>query len=415
MLKKGLFASVLIFICILLGLTSKAYAIANKDINELDKMFSNRQYTESIGKGTEFLKNEPDDVYLNMIVGRSIFNLAYLNSQDYKNALPYLEKAIQNDKQNTWMKAWSIENAAVCYYMIGQTKKANEYLDQCISMNSTKNVTEAASNTKKQVNLNSYFDDWKIIKTEHFIFHFHPSFDDKKISKFTKTRETAYSNLNNFFKSNLPKKIDFYVWDSNDSAMKVLGTPLGFALPNLCIVNSRYDQTPGHEMTHVLSYYMYPNVKVNTFINEGTATYFNQLNRTEYIKEFKLRTKFNNNSMKYKYISIVNLWKDGSLFRKAYPDGISYTLGSAFVRHLIKEGGIDKYKEFLQDQTYENAKKVYGEQLNDIVKKFDNQYVVNYMLTKVLIAFTLLVALSIIALIIKFIRKRAKSKVLISK
>jgi tetratricopeptide (TPR) repeat protein len=374
MVKKGWFLSLFIVACLIFGWTSKVLALDDNSVTELSNMFKEKKYEEVVSRGSELIKSEPEDPFLNDMIGRSLFSLANGDPSKYKEALSYLEKAIQKKYDVV-----SFIDGAICYYKNGNSTKARVYLNQAISasMNKNSSITENTTKLIKRLNLVPYFDDWRTVETEHFIFHFHPSFNDKLIREFTKTREVAYSNINDFFKVNLPKKIDFYVWDSNESALGVLGMNLGFADPEYCIINSKYNQSPGHEMAHVISDNLYPNIKSTDLINEGTATYFNQLDSNRRMKKFIIRIIFNSN-MFYKYVPVVDLWKDNSLFRKAYPEGTAYTIGDSFVELLIKEGGTDKYKQLLQDQSYENARKIYGDKLDDIVRKFDNRYKVNY-------------------------------------
>ena len=86
----------------------------------------------------------------------------------------------------------------------------------------------------------------------------------------------------------MPKKIDFFVWTSREDAKKLMNAKLGFAKPSFCVVHSHYQQTKGHEMTHVIANYTSKISNKTRFINEGTAVCFDQTNRkyTDQIKKW---------------------------------------------------------------------------------------------------------------------------------
>ena len=70
-----------------------------------------------------------------------------------------------------------------------------------------------------------------------------------------------------------------------------------------------------------------------------------------------------------KKITIREVWTDW----KGYPEELSYPLSGLFVKELIDNFGRDKFIEFFSNQTYDNAKLVFGEKLDLVIKEFENK------------------------------------------
>lgn len=337
--------------------------------NLIIQYFSKNDFKTAKEMAIEYLKTDSDNPSVNNILGTIL-----VKEEDYNNALPYLEKSIQSPSVPLYLKTDSLVNLAICHYVTGNQKKAKEELLEAQSATTIVKTNALSTELLTTLNLTSYFDDWNTIESEHFIFHFHPSFDDEKRKLFVERHEDAFPKVNEFFNSNLPKKIDFYIWDSDESAKKILGQSLGFTLSRYSLINSRYNQTIEHEMTHAISRWMYPTVKTTSFINEGLATYFTKFSSKEYILEKVSNIQSDFKSGKLKNLSVKELWQNNEAFRTVYSQDVSYIIGCAFVGNLLNKGGVDKFKELLKDQSYENAQKIYGDQLDQIIKNFENKF-----------------------------------------
>ena len=55
------------------------------------------------------------------------------------------------------------------------------------------------------------------------------------------------------------------------------------------------------------------------------------------------------------------------------PDGVLYPAGAALTGELIKKFGRDKFILLLADQTYENAEKIYGAALDQLISELDKK------------------------------------------
>lgn len=121
-------------------------------------------------------------------------------------------------------------------------------------------------------------------------------------------------------------------------------------------------QTRGHEMTHIITHYAVDTVRyVSAFINEGVATHFN-LTHEDQFEEVR-------NFLPDKTISIEELWKSDRAFGGLSSE-FSYSLAAAFIQHLLTEGGKQNFFKLLADQSWDNAQKIYGDKLTEIINEF---------------------------------------------
>lgn len=326
-------------------------------IDSLQKLYISHDLKSVIEIAKPLLKNDPNNLDLNLILGRT-----YTDQGDYKSALPYLDFTAKNDNNNSWRKAWALGYLGTCYFMLQKYDDSEKSLNECIKINATKNSTNEAYGKLLFFGFNEFYKSWKIVETENFRFHFQ-NMNDVDIEKYISSRESAYKEINDFFKSKLPKKIDFCVWESRDDAMRILKKNLGFAIPEFCMVHSHFQQTIGHEMTHVISNYTSQITHKTRFINEGIAVCFDQTNqdKSELVKNW---IKTNN-----KQVAIREYWENGN----GYADEILYPLSGLFVKELLDNFGREKCLEFFKNQTYDNAKVVFGDKLEKVIQDFENK------------------------------------------
>lgn len=232
----------------------------------------------------------------------------------------------------------------------------------------------SAEGQSGQDSADSYgYDGWVVECTQHIRFHFHPSFTAKQRESFEKTREEAFVSVNSFFNSSLPNLIDFYVWDSNESGQKILGHTLGFSIPESEVIHSTYHQFRGHELTHVISYWYYPSGQKTAFLNEGTAVYFNLSGDVENEREKQLQ-----NDIRYggkDKFNLPDIWNYGTTDTKLLKmNQDAYTIGGAFVRYLIENGGKEDFLKLMGNQTYTGAREIYGDKLDQYINGFQAQF-----------------------------------------
>jgi tetratricopeptide (TPR) repeat protein len=324
---------------------------------ELAKLYKSGKLNQVIDKANEYLKSDPENLNYRLILGRALTDIG-----QYKEAIPHLQYAIERD--DSWRKAWGLGYLGTCYYMLSDYDKSESALKSCIRLNATENATRYSAKRVELYGYNEFYKSWTIKESENIRFHFQ-NMRDYEIERYVESRENAFREINKFFESSLPKKVDFFVWDSRDDAKQIVHKNLGFAEPAYCIIHSYFQQTKGHELTHVISNYTTTVSKNTRFINEGTAVCFD-LDQSNHYKLTKVKDWIRKNDTK---IGIKDIWKNG----RDYPEAILYPLAGLFVQELIEKFGKDKFLEFFQNQTYENAQLVYGMELFMLIKEFENK------------------------------------------
>ncbi len=324
---------------------------------ELADLYNSRNIEQAISKSEEYLQDEPQNLDYLIVLG-----MAYAENCEYEKAIPNLEYTVENDKENSWRKGWALSYLGTCYYMLSDNERSQRSIDSCLRLNATKKSYEFAKVTKALFGYGKFYDDWKIRKSEHFCFHFQ-GIPDSETQSFVQERETAYITINEFFNSKLPKRIDYFIWNSRAKANRILKTKHGFAHPVYCIIHSYYRQSIGHEMTHIISYYSTKVTNKTGLINEGTAVYFDMSKNND--QQFVLDWV----KKKNKKIDIKVIWSDW----ESYPYELTYPLSGLFVKELIDEFGKEKFLDFFKVQTYENAKNVFGDKLDVLIEEFEKK------------------------------------------
>lgn len=329
----------------------------NPEIQNLFKKLNQGEIDQAINEGLLLLEKDSNNIDLNHIIGR-----AYFYKGEFDIAIGYLEKSILTDSPKSSTKAWGYNFLGKCYLMKDNLEKAKEYFYKSYNMKATKNVTKSSYFALAGNGLLNFYDNWKKVESEHFIFYF----QDSGIAEyFVKSREKAYDSISNYLNVKLEKKIRYFVWSSRKDAKEVLKRHLGFSRPELYLIHSAYNQTPGHEMTHVISNYT-KEIKVKAgLINEGLAVYLDLDDKDDRGLVLSAMKKYN-----IKKIDIKSFWLEWN----KYSDEISYPLAGLFVGDLIKKYGKEKFLVFFADQSYKNAKAVFGDNFDDFIKEFEAKF-----------------------------------------
>lgn len=336
-----------------------SYKARCQSVEDLWKMYNKGQFAEVLEKAEPLLKEKPEDIDLRLLLGRT-----YTDVARYGEAIPNLNFADQNDAQKTWRKAWSEAYLGICYFSLGEPEKSKKYLDRCIQLNATENVVKFAAKRKALFGLDDLYRAFTTKESEHIIFHFHPAALDSigNAEEYIQTREKAYENIQAFFSGKLPKKVDFFVWNSEATMQGALQTGSGFARPEYGIIHSHFDQTPGHELAHVISHYSDSIVAKTSLINEGTAVFFDQTGRN---RLDAARDAIKKSGLKR--ISIEDMWDS-----RTTDASVLYPVSGAFIEYLIRQEGREKYFLLFKNQTYTNAKTVYGGRLAELIETFED-------------------------------------------
>lgn len=333
----------------------------NSIITDLWKLYQSKDYETVIENTKPYLEIDSLKVDLNLLLGR-----VYADKGDFRSAIPYLNYTLKNDPNNLCKKAWALSYLGTCYFMLQDYDISQRATMECFDLNRLDRRTKyAIDNAYKQIlffGFDNFYRNWKIVDSDNFRFHFQ-DMSESEIKNYILTREEAFQSINSFFNSHLPKKIDFFVWNSRHDAKKILKANLGFAFPDFCIVHAYYQQSKGHEITHVISNYTTKILNTTKFINEGVAVCFDHsdIDKLEQVRKWKTK--------KHKQIVIKDYWENG----EKYSEEIIYPLAGLFVKELIDNFGKEKFLEFFKNQTYNNAKLIFGGKLDNMIEEFENK------------------------------------------
>jgi hypothetical protein len=114
-------------------------------------------------------------------------------------------------------------------------------------------------------------------------------------------------------------------------------------------------------MTHVLCYWAFLPFETTRLVNEGVAVYFDQTNNC--LEEAKREIRRANLDR----ISVVELWKEP----QSQSERVMYAVAGAFIESLRINGGDQRLRQLLHDQTLETAWRIYGPQLADWITHFE--------------------------------------------
>ncbi len=339
--------SILLIIVLFLSATVMAQ---HKNLN---KLFTKGEFEQVIGEGTSKLNSLPEDPVLNMLVGR-----AYIALHNYKKAIPFLKKAYYNDVADSSVKSWSLADLGTAYYHTGQTKLGVKNLKDATELKLDRKCRRYAQSQLKYFQENDFFQKWDVQETEHVRFHFQDKSAIEDIENYKNKHEVAYQNINKFFKVELSKKIDLFVWKNKGEAFDLFQRSIGFAKSDSKIVNVWYKESKGYEICNILCDVAIKPIKKTKLIDKGLCVYLEQIGRNKISEARKVTPKDE--------FFLLELWESPTRYER----GLSYPVGAAFIDFLIRKEGQVKMKKLLKDQTIENAKVIYPDFM-ELVKVFE--------------------------------------------
>lgn len=331
--------------------------IKNDEKENISYQFSKRNFTEAIELSKEYLIDKPEDILVNHYLGRSLYSI------DRKDeAAKYFKLAIQLDKDSTWVSSWSYLYLGDYYSEKNDTFEAKKMYKKVIELDKTKNSVFRAK--QSIFNLEDFKKDFTLIQTDHINFYFEKYGLIEDIEKYTREREDAFVIICSKLKIDPNFTIDFYVWNDSKDVYNQYGVNLGFSISEKGIIHSSKNQTIGHELTHTIVYHIYKESGFpNGLINEGIAVYF------DLFKSYSIedRVKAIEKSTREK-ISMKDLWSNWG----THSQRVSYPIAGGFVDFLIEKEGIDNMILILSDQSFANAKKIYGNKIELYIEEYES-------------------------------------------
>lgn len=330
-------------------------------------LFQLSVYAQEIQDHSDYSnKNQYDSIFRksNSVKPSILLAKQYFKNRNFKSAIELYENAKSDSESTASERFYAMYYLGYCYLGIGEVDSSRNNLTDCLLLNITDKQKKAISGLIFKLGLDEIYNDWKVMETSHFIFHFQNA-TDQDIAELMFKKEVAFDSINRFFNVNLPKKIDYYVWNDNIQAKKLMDQSLAFTYPELCITHTSFNFTLGHEMTHSIIHFAAKSKIKNKLITEGTCVYFD------------MGEKWDFNAVRKKAdstISVVEVWK----YPLSTTNRILYPLGGELVSRLIGQFGMNKFLELLVDQSYENAQRIYGKKLNKLIDKLQEDLLPDY-------------------------------------
>lgn len=334
------------------------FSAQTSQLNTLYDLYGQGRFSDAKTLAESMVNASPDDPELLGIYGRILTDMSR-----FAEAIPPLMKAASSNSAPIWVIGWSLDYLGRCYFATGDLTNSRKMLNDCIALNATKNNVKDVLFLKRIFRFDGFFDVWTKVESDHFVLFFQPGSLVSDTAAFAKAREKTFADIDGFFGSKLPGKITVYIWNSNEDAKKDIGKTLGFSMPGLQVICQRYDQTVGHEMTHVISFFL-PGEKNRTrLINEGLAVCFDGSGRDLIQSAI---TAARNNDMQSGFIRM--LWSPES--NKA-PENVMYPIAGGFIKFLLDHVDKNTFLKLMSDQTPEASEKILG---GDVLKSIINDY-----------------------------------------
>lgn len=322
------------------------------------------QFEEVVKQGQAMLNTGTESAQIALAVGRALTDLGQSEA-----ALPYLIRAVKNDPDRTWVYAWAQVYLGHIHARLGDLKAATEAYKLARDCGATRNATRSAFNNMRLLGLDEFYDDWPVVETDHFVFHFSPRLGIMDRSSFILDREAAYATIQDWFGGGPAEKVRFFVWADPVEAEMSGMPPLGFARAEYYLIHAHVKQTRGHEITHVVSQHAVLPMEKTGLINEGIAIVHDQTGRDtmERARQAVAMGRKGLGGDPFVEVGVRALWEDWSLLTDTY----SYPIAAAFTEVLLEKGGKETYLVFFADQTYAHAQEVYGPELETWIDAFE--------------------------------------------
>jgi hypothetical protein len=209
----------------------------------------------------------------------------------------------------------------------------------------------------------------KSVVTEHFVIHLDKRIDTEKIKMLTLNHEYYYQELEKYFEVKLEEKIHSFIFYDNDKKKELFGSRNADVakpwLNQIYVSVGNWEHTLKHELAHCFS------AKFGTGIFK-LASGFNPM-LIEGIAE-AADGNYDDNSRHFMAslagnsgydVDMKQLLSKFGFYSKA--SSISYIFGGSFIKYLIDNYGISKFKEYYVTGEFPKS---YGLNLNKTLKEY---------------------------------------------
>ena len=228
-----------------------------------------------------------------------------------------------------------------------------------------------------------YEEDTNWLRTEcsHYFVYYRPgSLASQDIDKITKTLDSCFEDVISQLKMEFSDKISYYLYNSPEdlehwAGWRHWGFFVGEFESATGVYNSAYRSINAHETVHVIAYHTIGIAKL-IFLNEGLAEAITHFHERWPSGELTIHKKCK--LLLYeKKLFPLDVLADNDRFKEIYlsPEGGNYYIQSgSFVRYLIDQYGLDKFKFLLpragEDNYKEIFRELYGQSIDDFEKEW---------------------------------------------
>lgn len=324
----------------------------------LIEIYSADRYDEALAAAEALLAETPDDLLALHIAGRS---LADLWRDD--EAAPLLARLLARDDLPPSVRGWTRSTQGTVLFRQGRRDEALAAWREVAERPSTRNVMRLAQENLTYLGDGLPHSGWRAEDTEHFEFRFSPGTAARSDHFDTARRERKFRELAAWFGWDDPQPIRYCVWSSSEEAERSGLAPLGYARPAVRLIQARWDQSLGHEMTHVIADNALHPVSGTLLIGEGTATYHDG-NPVHRLREARRAWRKRPEEIRR---PLAEVWREPRREDMEY----AYEVGAALVEMLVERGGREKFLELYRDPRWGRAVEIYGGEFEEWVGRFE--------------------------------------------
>jgi len=349
----------LLALVVLLSLPTLADEPAPADHSGLWELYSAGQKQQAHDQAAVLLADHPDDRDLRHLLGRCLFDLG-----DEDAAREHLQFCV-TDAPHDWRYAWSLFYLGGIAVTRGDDAECRRMWTEVRDSGITANVAKAAASNLKAFGLDETFADWPVRDTEHLHLVFSPQLTERDLDEFARVHEDAWHTITEAFGGHPEYRTRYIVWFDDAEAQRMAGIPsLGFAKPEHNLIHCAWQQTVGHELTHVVCYHALQPVERTGLINEGLAVAHDLTERDQLARARA--------AMKDAGVAAVDLgqcWNDPRCLESA----VFYPVAGAWIQFLLERKGRETVLELGRNQTLAHAEAVIGLELVGLMEEFEGK------------------------------------------
>jgi len=328
-------------------LLAAAVAAAGTGSGDLYELYRKGEIAECLAQARPRLTDDVTSCDLQQLVGRCLVDLGR-----HAEAREHLEAALELCRDTDWRRGWSLFYMGIVHWDAGEREPARAAWVECRDSEATRNVARNAKYDLLFTGLDEAYRDWPVRTGTHVRAIFSPQLAERDLDGFVAEHDRAYEEITAFYGGGPDRIVDYVVWHDVDEATAVANIrALGYALPEMTLVHCRWEQTPGHELAHVVGWAACQPVEQTRLINEGAAVLLDLSGRDKLADARRAVAEAGLDR-----IPLDDWWRDG----RRVPESIFYPVAGAWVAFLVEQGGQERFRELMHDQTIEAARDLYG-------------------------------------------------------